>query len=398
MLTRRAVLSGFCAALALVRHGGAQPQLHYSLGPWQWHDTHWAPPASCIGLVDLRTLPQCGTAGGRPGQGVFATTKPLGAGYTLLNDQRTALLGHLLHGDPAGRARCKPLMPTHGNRLSIMLAGAVLLDEPFVLGSHPHTGLVRDVYQHDVEEYWRQIESGHMGLEALQRIVGYWVLQHGASWHAFVPRRLWREFPGTLAPATTIRDTFNRADSATLGTSSDGDWSWFEDTDWPNLRIITNRVEGTNITYGRARAEKDLSSANHYTQASLSASSLEADYAGVLVRRHPVNIRYYTFQCNPDDDDTALYKVVDTVATLLASGTGGVLGSPITTRLTVNGSTLTAQEGSTVLHTVTDTALTASVRTGIEANAASASQNRIEDFEAADIVPVHNTGRYFMGR
>jgi hypothetical protein len=45
------------------------------LGPWQWvsdeNGERWQSPENTVGTLDVRSLPECGVAGGSPGLGIF---------------------------------------------------------------------------------------------------------------------------------------------------------------------------------------------------------------------------------------------------------------------------------------------------------------------------------------
>src|SRR5688572_8874996 len=148
------------------------PVRHY-LGPWVWDAAagpvpHWRGPAGTVGVVDLATPGQCGSAGNPAARGVayFAVNTPsaLGSEYTLLGqgvDPRdiaaTALVrsawqsaaGHAPQGDtvaalladhltagadPDGEAACNPLVPEGAGRLRLVLAGVRLANAAFAWG------------------------------------------------------------------------------------------------------------------------------------------------------------------------------------------------------------------------------------------------------------------------
>jgi hypothetical protein len=397
MLTRRAVLGGI--AIAGVHWSLPLAVRQYVLTPWLWDGARWVLPPGTHGVLDLRTLPHMGTAGQTGGLALAVVRHPTAWQKVLTRTQATHLAtAALLAGDPTGLTACKPLMPTVDNWLTIRCGGEVWLHERFVWGQHAHTPQVQAVHHADFVAHWQAIAEGWMPLEALQRIVAAQMQQYALpEWRPLVPARFWRDFPGPAAPATIIADTFNRANSSTLGTSSDGDWDWTEDN--LGLAISSNQVVIDSGTYARARADKNLSSAHHVGQASIGGSGFEVVRSAVLVRRNiaagPGNTAYYGMQCNALSVNTEIIKVVNNITTELEQ-VSSATGSTDTVRLVANGSQLRGLRNGVLVHTLTDTAVSGFVRTGIAMTGNGGTGAVVDNFRAEDLPPQLKSGLWFF--
>lgn len=146
----------------------------YALAPWVWDPSRacWNPPASCVGAIDLGSLPSQSVGGSDRAIGFFAcTTAVAGRLNTTAGDLRSiaatnamrdaflSLAGYrpqgstlmdllsdsLLNGDPSGGSRVAPLEPETGGELAIWLPGhSKIWSEPFRWGAHRHTNRLRD--------------------------------------------------------------------------------------------------------------------------------------------------------------------------------------------------------------------------------------------------------------
>ena len=185
-----------------------------------------------------------------------------------------------------------------------------------------------------------------------------------------------------LAPTTTITESFNTADSSTIGP----DLSWTEiDGDW---EIDTNELQDpAGGTINLLRADSDLSSADHYAQlivASLGAGASRIGAAarvqtddGTTITAYYVNLR--------NNDDLELEKIIDDSDTEL-SVDAQTVSLPDLVRVQCDGSTITSWFNDVKVGDVTDTGITGYLRCGCSARNSSGNQTaRGDDFEAADL-------------
>lgn len=437
--TRRQFLGGGLAVLAACSRGfAATPGYWYYLGPWCWirrpQQGYWSAPPGTVGAIDLARHADFLRPGRDRLLGFFATTRALDARYVLLghgdlrtlpstqamrarfgafSDYRirpegTTLLALvrdclLVHADARGEDRWKPLIPTTESRLEMHLGGhGIILSEPFQWNIHPYTGRLQEVIQADLSHLVRPLEQGAVSLRTVQKILGNLLLRYpGVEWRTLVPSSLRHDIPGPLPPDTTIQDNFNRTDSTVLGTSSDTKFVWNEIDD--GLKILTNQVVGDGSptgTYGRARAEYDLSSSDHATQAQVGVITA-GGYSGILTRYSTAAETYYSAQIKGTgvpEHISNLYKVIAGSQTLLdgPSTIAGAVG-PKLYYFSASGSTLLVTFDGTTRHNITDTSITGNYRGGIEVQTAVFSSPGTDDYQGADLTftLVGQWGRHF---
>lgn len=398
---------------------------HYGIGPWVWNaaEACWEPPAGAVCALDLRSLPDASvqTLGDRP-HGFFAAPVALGGDYAALGvgdcrelassgamrDAWDSLLGyrpsgatlldllwdHLTNGaDPEGQDRCKPLIPTLDGHLDLYLAGHSLVRREAFTRAHPHWNQVAAVHQADfarmVPEY--DTLAGRERGEAAQRLrdvpakvlgglcqqyrIGF---DNPGEWRLLLPPSL-RSTLAPKKPETTITDDFNRANSATLGSSAEG-WSWSEQGGG-NWDIDTNAAE-PQAADSVARADADLSSADHAVQASVTAQVATSN-PGVLARfSASVGNTYYMWRDSNDGNVLQLFKRVTGTFTQIGLNVSETPSPTFTLRLTVSGSSLDGLLDGVSKRTATDTSITANVRTGLRDNVLG---TKVDNFLAEDL-------------
>lgn len=391
------------------------------LGPWQWDGEAWNAPTGCVGAVDLRPVPLQGIAGGEPGIGLFVLDSRLpGSDYTLLGAgapgevQVTAkhraawrslagflpqgetladlLWDHLTRGaDPAGDASPKPLLPTlrgsaywHELRL-----GGPLRNEPFQWGADAETtGRVRGMLRRQFRELFEEANADRL-TDARQhlRVLDYWCDRLGVDdWREFVPSDLRGDVPGRLKHATTITDDFNRSDSSSLGSSSEG-WSWTEvggDFGIASNQLSVNATASDNVM--RARAEFDLSSSDQYAQITMTVAGNSFSYFHPAVRfASAAATLYHGGVRGNSSPQCSIRKVVTGTTTNLVTGST-FASAPVLCKLTANGSALELFLAGASLLSVTDTSIASGLRTGVAARG-SLTTDRADDFSAGDLAP-----------
>lgn len=392
----------------------------YVLAPWAWdsEETKWRAPVRnrLLGLIDLRSLPQQATPISAGGFGFFAYSEPVsipGAielGSSLddalttakkreverairregdwdisfgANTVREILAEFLTVGaDPTGQRFARPLLSEE-----IHLGGHSIVWRGNVLDSPIWQANVLSVYQQDFQRL-RQ-ESGDV--DHHRRVLGALDIKlrrYGIRAGDIAPDL------EPLPPSTIITESFNKADSGTLGP----DLSWTEiNGAW---EVFSNQAasEGIN-SVELARADTDLSSADHYGQVIvtfLGGGTARLGGAARIQTADGTTITCYYADLR-NNDALELEKVVNGTDTELAS-TAQTVSLPDTVRVQADGSTIKSFFNGSEVDSVTDTAITGNLRAGLMSrNGGNADGSRGDDFEAADLVAGPTFSRSLSG-
>lgn len=393
---------------------------HLYLSQWEWRTdiegsvsrSYWQPPGgNAIGALDLRDLPACGAAGGIPdGYGLFAYSFPqtgltlsLGSDLerqttraerngletflslpldSIAESQLLRVVRELLltHADSTGQSRWRPLRGSLLSGVKFHLGGwGLVLNEKFSR-SHPAWQTTIDMFRAGYRER-RQRE----GLtDVLKRWTGDRMLRMGIL---DATELLPPEYAGdgSLEPRTTITDNFNRADSASLGSSSEG-WSWTETQG--NIDIVTNKAQAKTIGLLSARAESDLSSENHYAQAVATHSGSSSNKCGAAVRFASAANTYFKYQAKPAAavNQHEITKVVTGTETSLFTATGNAFASGDTVKCDIDSADLINGYVNGVSRiSGTDSSIQDNTRAGIAGEENVADRIQWDNFEAADL-------------
>lgn len=376
-------------------------------GPLQWQTQPmpaWNPPPG-FALLDLRSIPDHaeGTSGRAVffgdgpipseydliGQGSWADLRPTGRaldalprrkGFSPTGDTlRDQLLSILTDGAaPDGSDGPRPILPTTSRRTEFV-AGGQQFSRAFALGNSTHANRVRDVLRADFAAIHADATGGRtLDPEIHRRVLDYWCLQYGvADWREFVPQNLRAHIPGRLPHATTISETFTGTIGSALGpnltwTSVSGAW-----------RIGSSNAAGktaTASTVDLARADTDLSSADHYAQIKRLGTNT-AHYQGACVRCPSTSTK--TFYGVFNDNFIYIMKMVAGTQTNITNTANAPVSGDIY-KVSANGSTIKSYCNGTEKLSTTDTAITGNLRTGIQLF--TAVDDALDDFEAADLL------------
>jgi len=391
---------------------GPSGPFHY-LARWQWfvEDEDFAywrcPEGTCAGGVDLRSLPQMGIAGG-PAQGygwfTYAAPAPiclsgcrhvglLVASYNTQRIGRGALdglesrLGVTLAADTAHEVLAEVL--TRNGDPTGVTAHKPLLSQSIHLGGREAWKAPQSWYENGADPVWRdlalrvkqadyalmKVEMTTRGSDQYLRVADRWIEDYG-----FDVRTSEQQKDGLLPHATTIQDTFDRPDENPLGTSSDGDWSWsFSQGSW---KVVSNLALPADAGENLARADKDLSTQNHYAQVDWVAST--------AVSRNGVNVRFAAAADTMylgwyrSGDQWELWKRITGAYTQLGPDVS-TSGEPTATiKVSAFESTIELFRDGVSEGTRTDTAITENLRGGMN-SAAVADRASFDNFEAADL-------------
>jgi hypothetical protein len=400
------------------------------LGPVIWSGTHWHSPAGVAGWIDLRSVAACAQRGGSPsGFGIFVTADgtDLGSSYENLGtdpqspwgasararwkaalDMPQALQSNTLRGalwetltiqsDPIGDYRVRPIMPTEVRQMECWLAGGLLQSKRFRVADPESTPVLdllrrqyRKVRQDSLEGRCRNAR-GQVDQRHYLKFLGYLERQYGIGYRAFQSANLPDEAP--LTPETTLNETFNTADSTTLGPV----YTWTEYT--ADVEIDRFEVAGNQVacdTLGgadqAARANADLSGANHYAQLNVTALGAGGNnvWMGAAVRFSSSVHTCYFASIRQVNDTNAIYKIVAGVSTELGTPASVTVSLPAIVKCQADGTTLKSYWDGAETESITDSAIdgvtVGGLRCGIQGfNAFGDLTNATGDsWEAADL-------------
>lgn len=382
----------------------------YVLAPWSWEtlelEAKWRAPVKdkLLGLVDLRSVPQQATPISAGGFGFFAYSEPVsipGAielGSSLDESLTTAkkrqverairrkgdwnisldantvreLLAQFLTvgADPTGLRFAKPLLSEE-----IHLGGHSIVWRGKIMNSPIWQANVLSVYQQDFQRLRQESDD----VEHHRRVLGALDLKlrrQGISIGDIAPDL------EPLPPSTTITESFNQANSGTLGP----DLSW---TELQGLwETFNNEVSIPGVNEVQlARADTDLSSADHYGQLIVTALGGGTSRLGGSARCQTddgtTDTAYYADLRN--NDNLELEKIIAGTDSELAD-TAQTVSLPDTVKVQANGSTIKSFFNGSEVDSVTDTGITGYLRAGLMGrNSVNDNSAEGDDFEAADL-------------
>lgn len=399
--------------------------MHIYLGHWEQHSNfgglYWrAPGGNAIATLDLRTIPQMSAIDRQGGLGIFGYEAAeshdlllleLGDPYTpmtstahvkaLLNAPLGAvkpidIIAELLleHGDSSGEHRHKPLASRRRAFCDIIFG-------PIHIRAEETKALKNRIaiFQND----YRRLRRSGVDTNVLARVIGAEMLiNFGKMSDENAGYLLPREFQkdAWAEPATTITDSFNRANAGTLGSSSEG-WSWSEVQN-SGHSIASNTAESAGaLDQDKAsRADSDLSTADHYSQVDVvtlpqPTTNNRAIHGGADVRFAAAATTFYRSHlvrwdagAGANKQEHWLWKMVAGTATQLGTQVSVTISLPDTIKTQSVGSTITTYFNGVQSQSLTDTAITGNLRTGISGFNRDANY-QLDAFSATDVV----TGR-----
>lgn len=176
---------------------------------------------------------------------------------------------------------------------------------------------------------------------------------------------------------TTITDNFNRADGA-IGSSSEG-WSWANAQG--SFSIVSNAAVPGTGGQNNCRAESDLSSSDHYSEAVVTYAGV-ADDVGVAARFATAANTAYLYLNDGGND--RIYKVIAGAYTSLTA-LATAAPTAVTFRLECSGTAIAGKRNGTTRVSTTDSSITTGTRCGIRAYNDGGSASTIDSFVAADL-------------
>lgn len=377
---------------------GPRPAVEVDAGEWGWG---WADGVMGLELVAPEQAPGPGVAGGvcllwagalpagaqSLGRGdcrdmladdaMRATWAALVGGGVPQGDRLIDLLWwQMTDGADLDGAAVRPLIPTAQGMVELRLQGHSLVrSTAWAAASAAHRDRVLASVQRDMRAILAASKRGEFrgargpDAEGHRKALGWAARKYrDAEWSRLVPP----EWPGKDAPVkpeTAIADTFDRADSATLGTSSDATWSWNElsGTGW---EINTNRARhSADSSSSFARADTDLSGVDHYCEMVFDNDSGAVSASGPCARKDSTATLtfYHARYSYSGGAGYQLYSASAGTLTQIGSNAGGTITGGDTVRLTCNGSTISVQKNGSDVISQTDTSIAGNTRVGMRA-------------------------------
>lgn len=385
--------------------------MRYWAGPFVWDlmmGGAWRPPAGALATLDLRSPVECGQTVTSSGRALFVTanTTNLGANYTNLGTDPTAVLSGAqkaswqslfglpnalsaltlqealwetltIQADPTGLDRCHPIIPS-GREFQLWLGGNLAFSRRFASDAPewaPSIDLLKRVYRQVRQE---TLDGVHPPLH-YRKVLGYWVRKYGLPYRNFQPADLPDE--ADIEPTTTYSENFDGTDGDVIGNLL----TWTEtsgDFDRASNKVVLTTNDGTERD---ARAEHDLSSADHYVQAVIgSVAGLDVGMGPACRFSASARTFYYCYPYGIGTPKIWLYKKVSGAITQLGN-TAVTYALPESYKVEANGSTIKAYQSGTERLSVTDTAITGNLRGGIWGYRNAASSATLDNWSAADL-------------
>lgn len=386
--------------------------MYWHTGPWIWDAEKpcWKSPEGCIGAIDLRSIPQQAATETQAGSAIFLTDRQLSSDYELLGvgdwrDVKTSqrlknripkrastrqpkgddLLSHILDAicdgsDPTGDDFAKPLMPDGG--MSLQLAIGPFSYQWKTAPWNYHWDKIQDVERASLQTAFDDATAGKLkDREQHRRILDAMCEKYNLAgvddWKSLVPAKLRKSIPGRLKHETTYTDNFNRSDSTTVGSSSEG-WSWTE-TEGTEWAILSNALSLNTASERTIRAEADLSSSDHYAETTWTNVS-GISYPAICTRFATSALTFYMADFRNTGTLARIYKRVSGTYTVIASG-AFTSASPSLLKCQSNGSAIKGYSAGVEVVSVTDTAISSGTRCGIDA----AGNLKFDDWTHSDI-------------
>lgn len=392
--------------------------MRYWLGPWQLDERGaWERPAGTVACFDLRPLPvQAQTVDG--GAGLFVTPDDVHlSGYELLGqgaiaDVRLSLrarqawrgaMGGALPSasrldalvwdavtagaDETGERGPRPLMPTTRGLMALSLAGEEFGRARFDAASPAGQAVLRNL-RHDYRGVRDDAINGRLrgpnGVDPQyhRRVLDVWCTKYRLAEDAFIPPDLPRET--RLPHATSYTESFNQADSTTLGP----DLTWTElQTRW---ETVSNQLytlgDSSSFTDSRCRADHDVSSDDHVTQIDAvgAAGGLSFVGWGACARYSSSADTCYVAWLYRNTDNLYVSKIVAGARTNLAN-TAVTRSLPDELRCECEGSAIRGYFNGTAVTTTTDTSITSGKRGGVHAGGGASGGITYDGFSVADL-------------
>ena len=189
-------------------------------------------------------------------------------------------------------------------------------------------------------------------------------------------------------------DSFNRADQAGLGTSSQGTWSWSTNIlDIGQINIVSNQAKQQNGTLtGIHRAQIDLASSDNYAQALIVNRGTNASSNAGVCCRFGTNTFYLALV---SQNSVSLFRYSSSTYTQIGSTATVTVSLPQVIRVEAVGSSIKAYWNGVLVVSGTDSIITTGLRGGLRmGGSGGGTQCIVDDFKMGDLPePAAGAGR-----
>lgn len=399
------------------------------LARWAWNtddvpdgEPYWEPPhqdvGNALGVLDFRSILDKGAGPVATGWGLFSYDAPMGStgmhclGANLDTPKTVAQINTLAtllgvppgqlrsrnmrnvivelyqdHGDPTGLTRWKPMQSTRGG-LVINLGGySQIYGEPFSAGNR--------AFQNTLDIRWadyRRAKAEGAKLKDLRRQTGF------DSFRIFGRAPTKADLDKLLPPehrkdgyschkielCTTITESFNTADSDTLG--PDLTWTELSGTD---IDVVSNRANSESSS-GYARASTALAGSDMYAQALVTntVSGTDRGASGCVRYAAAADTAYFGMGSRSGSGTYSSYAISIRTAGVnsFTAETGGYSDAiPGVIQTEVVGSTINVYYAGALRTTLSDSSITGNTQAGICGRHTGGDRLQWDDFEAADL-------------
>ena len=364
----------------------------------------WQPPNvdDCISAVDLRPTPVQGKSGRDPkrASGVFSYATPqdtrgnnlihLGDSESDVLDKRASQAWKSKTGidatgdtvsrtlfnslgqqsDPLGDDTAPTLMPTKRGQFDLWMGGK--RNRFAASPRHQNMALVR--VRHDFAKVWNSETNKDVARKHLQGQIEKYRRQQPDDWSVLVPGHLVDDVRGPIPHDTDVADDFDRSDED-LDTSSD----WDNATNGGEFKVYSNGVTRSGsglakIVFQQAFANDDHSAEIYWTD------NNDAFWASARTPNDgTTHTYYYAWMFGTY---ARVHKMVTGSTTYLGQ-TGGY-GSAGTIRCDCNGSTIIHNLNGSDVTSVSDSAITGNLYTGLGTSTQNGGAAMGDDFAASD--------------
>jgi len=390
----------------------------FYIGKFRWNDDdpndpYWHAPApdKLVGLIDLRPIADQAELGGVPrGYGVFEYSEPVQrpsfikigtdpdgvVAIPKLNEIETLfgtnnipsgttvseLIDKLLSTHNTDKL-CPVNMPDRTLHTRVRLGGREIKKHKVVPLTGPRWPRILNRIHNKYLRYTQRPDP-----DFKRRMLTVWMEKYNVQDHTiFIPEG--EPIVTPLPHNTTITESFNTADSDTLGP----DLSWTEISG--DIDISSNAfVTGSDAVAGNAMANSDLSTSDNYAKIDVTDLSRVTNYALVGIRCRHVSsaasssdvMAYGMRIYDSGNDYHRIEKIVSGSSTAISGPTLFTFSNPDEIKIEADGSTIKGYLNGAEVHSVTDTAIASGTRGGLVTYTGHSNDSISGDnFEAGDI-------------
>lgn len=277
----------------------------------------------------------------------------------------------------------KPLSPNRNQIWTLDLDGLRLFDES--IDEHPAAWddvLARIRADYGILRLRSQIDQSDLYLRYLATQANRYRIDYRDVLSDVYPDE------GTVRPTTTHTESFDCADDL-ADITCDLTWTTTSGTH----QIFSNEAYNNDTTSSRARAEADVSTDDHTTQADVSTLISTGDFAAIAVRFNSGGEDFY--MCAVSNNNSFTWQIYEvnsgTRSTLAFNAEASPPGSgPFDMECEIDGSDIEMRIGGTPEETASDGTITGYTRGGLADNKSVAGRAKFNDWSITDLAATAN--------